>query len=99
MNDFTEKPDKRIVIDANPYRTRAVLTENGKVVEICSEQQSRDQHYDGKREGQGYGLLLMLAEVDPGEPREQEGRRGERGHREAGSHLAEHGRPRYRHSG
>lgn len=42
MNDFTEKPDKRIVIDANPYRTRAVLTENGKVVEICSEQQSRE---------------------------------------------------------
>lgn len=42
MNDYSIKTDKRIVIDANPYRTRAVLIENGKVVEICSEQQSRE---------------------------------------------------------
>ncbi|MBR5948028.1 MAG: Rne/Rng family ribonuclease [Clostridia bacterium] len=42
MNEYPEKTDKRIVIDANPYRTRAVLMENGRVVEICSEQQSRE---------------------------------------------------------
>ncbi|MBR3299343.1 MAG: Rne/Rng family ribonuclease [Clostridia bacterium] len=42
MNDLTAKTDKRIVIDANPYRTRAVLMENGRVVEICSEQRSRE---------------------------------------------------------
>jgi ribonuclease G len=42
MNDYPIKTDKRIVIDSNPYRTRAVLVENGKVIEICSEQQSRE---------------------------------------------------------
>ncbi len=42
MIENPAKADKRIVIDANPYRTRAVLTENGRVVEICSEQQSRE---------------------------------------------------------
>lgn len=42
MNDYPIKTDKRIAIDANPYRTRAVLVENGKVVEIFSEQQSRE---------------------------------------------------------
>ena len=42
MSVLTEKTYKRIVIDSNPDRTRAVLMENGKVVEICSEQQSRE---------------------------------------------------------
>ena len=40
-DNYSQKIDRRIVIDSTPYRTRAVLTENGKVVEICSEQRSR----------------------------------------------------------
>lgn len=42
MNEYQGKTDKRILIDASPYRTRTVLMENGRVVEVCSEQQSRE---------------------------------------------------------